>query len=293
MEITTRTRLVALLGWPVSHSRSPQMQNAAFVSHGLDYVYLGFAVAPGRLGDAVRGLLALGAAGANVTIPHKIAAVGLCSGISAVARQAGAVNTLVFAEGQIIGDNTDVEGLRWALTRVGAELAGKHAAILGAGGAARAAVVALLGVGVDRVTVVSRDTARAEAMLADVAMGVFPPRPSRGVIRPEPRKAELVARPWEPEALRDADVIVGATPPTAQLALDLVPPHALVMDTAYVDGDTPLVAAARARGLEAHDGRLMLACQGALSFRLWTGVEAPLSIMQAALGLSPRGGGAV
>src|SRR5689334_9998263 len=145
MTITGRTRVAGVVGWPVSHSLSPAMHNAAFGALGLDWTYVPFAVPPERLAAAVAGLTALGFAGANITIPHKQAVMSLVDEMSPAARAIGAVNTLIM-NGKVYGDNTDWTGFLRALRDVGCEPAGSRAVVLGAGGAARSIVYALASV---------------------------------------------------------------------------------------------------------------------------------------------------
>ena len=150
IEIRGTTTLVGILGWPVSHSLSPPMHNAAFATLGLDWAYVPLPVPPEGLRDAVRGVAAAGFAGANVTIPHKTAVIGLCDEVEDVARRAESVNTLVFRDGQVLGSSTDVTAIAQA---VGG--GGSTALVLGRGGSAKAAVAALSAHGFD-VTVTGR-----------------------------------------------------------------------------------------------------------------------------------------
>lgn len=150
MTIRGTTTLVGLLGWPVAHSLSPPLQNAGFAAAGLDWAYVPLPVSPARLDEAVRGLVALGFAGANVTIPHKQAVLGLCDELDDVARAAGSVNTLVVRAGRLLGSSTDGDAVT-----TGLELRGRRALVLGAGGASRAVVEALTRAGAS-VSVASR-----------------------------------------------------------------------------------------------------------------------------------------
>ena len=241
--IGASTRLVALLGQPVAGSLSPRMQNAAFAARGLDWAYVPVDLGPEALTDAVRGLAAAGFAGANVTMPHKTAAAELCDELDEISRGAGVVNTLVFAEGRIAGFNTDGAAVASAVTA-----AGGRALVLGRGGAARAVAAAL-------------ERAGAETRLV-----------SRG-------------DPGWPPSGDDATILVNATPVRDEL---LVEPrtHQQVVDLAYrADaGPTALVAAARAAGCATViDGAEILVRQGAVSFRLWTGLPAPVEVMRAAI----------
>jgi shikimate dehydrogenase len=232
--ISATTRLVALLGQPVSESLSPRMQNAAFAARALDWAYAACEVAPEALPEAVRGLVALGFAGANVTIPHKRAAAELSD-----EAEGPAVNTLVFRDRRVLGFNTD--------KAIVAGIEAQRVCLIGAGGAAEALRPALA-----------------------------------GEVRAFSRSGD-----WPPDA-SDADLIVNATPVRDEL---LVEPRAgqTVVDLAYrADGrPTALVEAARAAGCEVVDGLEALVRQGAASFELWTGVEAPVDVMRAALRLSP------
>ena len=160
------TRVYGIIGWPVEHSRSPLMQNAAFRSLGLDCVYVPFAVPPERLAQAVQGMRALGVAGWNVTIPHKTAIMPLLDDLSPEAVRAGAVNTVLNQAGRLIGYNTDGAGLVIALEReLDCRVAGLKMVVLGAGGAARGAVAALAAAGVARITVVNRTLSTAQSLV--------------------------------------------------------------------------------------------------------------------------------
>jgi shikimate dehydrogenase len=241
---TATTRLVALLGHPVAHSLSPRMHNAAFAVRALDWAYVACDVDPDALPAAVAGLRALGFAGANVTIPHKGAVAELCDAVDDLSRRSGAVNTLVFRDGRIVGANTDGPAVADAVHATQG-----HVLVLGRGGAARAAAVAL------------EDAGSASVRLASRADADWPP-------------------PAE-----DATILVNATPLRDETP---VPPraHQQVVDLAYrADGrPTALVAAAREAGCETVvDGLEILVRQGAASFELWTGVPAPLDAMRAAV----------
>lgn len=276
------TRVYGVLGWPVAHSRSPAMHNAAFAAVGIDATYVRFPVEPHAIADAVRGLFALGIAGASVTVPHKTAVLALLDSIDDDARAVGAVNTIVSLahapghEGALLhGTNTDVGGLVRALREAGAELSGAHALVLGAGGAARAAVFGLVRAGA-LVTVAARHVERARS-LSSSALALSDEAGLR-------------------DALGRADLVVQATSATmqtgddgearafvAQLPLEALRPEALVTDMAYAPRDSALLVAARAQGSRTLDGTAMLLHQGALAFELWTGLPAPLAVMRAAL----------
>ncbi len=256
MTITAAARLAGVLGWPVAHSRSPRLHGHWIARHGLDAAYLPLPVRPERFGAAVRALVDLGFAGANVTIPHKEAAFALCDSRTARAERAGAVNTLVFRDGRVEGDCTDGWGFVQSLG--GLDVARGPAVVLGAGGAARAVVAALLDEGCPRVVVVNRSRARAEALAGALGGAV-----------------EVAEAP----SLGGCALLVNATslgmrgqPP---LALDVatLPAEAVVADIVYAPLETPLLAAARARGLRGVDGLGMLLHQARGGFEAWFGVR--------------------
>jgi shikimate dehydrogenase len=200
--LTATTRLVALLGHPVSGSLSPRMQNAAFAARGLDWAYVACDVEPARVGEAVRGLAALGFAGANITVPHKLAVLDLCDELDPVAEHAGSVNTLVFRDGRVLGSSTDA--------RVLDDVRATRGAVIGAGGAARAFIGALEAAGVEHRIFSRRGEWPPDVADADVVVNattvrddaLFAPRAGQTVIdlpyRPDSRPTALSA------AARDA-----------------------------------------------------------------------------------------
>jgi len=241
---------------------SPQIHAAAFAATGLDLAYLAFAVPRARLTDAVRGLGALGALGANVTVPHKQAVLVLADTVGEDARLAGAANTLTWEGGALAADNTDAPGLARVLADVGLR-PGDPVVLFGAGGAALAAAVALGRVGA-RVEVVAR---RAEAAAA-VGERVVHAGGGLGPA-PDPRLV-LNATPLGLHGEQVPDRFLHLGP--GQVALDLV----------YGPEPTPFLRAAAAAGARAVDGRALLVAQAALSFERWTGVRPPLSAMSRA-----------
>ncbi|HEV2758415.1 MAG TPA: shikimate dehydrogenase [Acidimicrobiales bacterium] len=266
------TRLAAVLGFPVRHSLSPAMHNAAFRELGLDWIYLAFEVAPDSVEAAFAGARALGFGGLSVTIPHKTAALDAVDEATAAARAIGAVNTIVFRrDGSLLGDNTDGAGFLASLADEGFDPNGRMCAVVGGGGAARAVVHALAGAGATEVMVVNRTPERAESAAA---------------------LAGAAGRAGKASALGQFDLVVNATPlglagPDAdvlpfdshllgrgQLLVDLVPNPAV----------TPLMRAARDHGARVAGGLGMLVHQGALAFELWTGRPAPVGVMRAAAG---------
>lgn len=277
--VSAGTAVYGVVGHPVSHSLSPAMQGAAFRACGIDACYHAFDVTAEGLEAALAGALALGLRGLNVTVPHKRAALALASSADDGARFAGAANTLVPEARGWRAHNTDVEGLLLALRRdLAFEPRGRRCLVLGAGGAARAAVVALGGAGAQEIRVANRNGGRAEKLVAELG--------------PRLAATALAAVPLHrtPEQLHACDLVVSATP----LGLDpqgrwpwpveRMPRGVLVYDMAYrPGGETPLVRQARDAGLAAASGLSMLLCQGALAFQLWTGRDAPWDAMQEAL----------
>lgn len=257
--LTGKARLAGVLGWPVSHSRSPRLHGFWLRRHGIDGAYLPLPVAPDDFAGAVRALVALGFRGVNVTIPHKEAAFALCDEVDDVARRMGAANTLVFRDGRIHGSNTDGFGFMESLSEQasGWRAADGPAVLLGAGGAARAIAVALLQAGCPKLTIVNRGVARAEELAAGLE-----------------GKVEVSSTP----PLEDAMLLVNSTSlgmegqPPLEIDLSPMPSRAVVADAVYVPLETPLLAAARARGLRCVDGLGMLLHQARPGFAEWFGL---------------------
>jgi shikimate dehydrogenase len=264
-------RFLGVLGWPLRHTLSPVMQNAAFRAAGLEWHYLAFPVPPEELGAAIEGLRSLGAVGANVTMPHKEAVLALLDEVSGDARELGAVNTIQRVGGRLVGHNTDLDGFREFVSGdAGIEVAGRSAVVLGAGGAARAVTVALDDLGAASIVVCARR-----------------PRAARAVARLA-RRARREGAGWDGVDARvtRADVVINSTPLGSQ-GEDPAPgasfrPGQAVVDLVYHPPATPLVERARAAGADAWGGLGMLVRQGAASFRIWTGRGAPIETMSAA-----------
>ena len=259
------TRLAGVMGWPVAHSRSPQMHNAAFDALGLDWVYVPLAVPEAGIDRALRALPDLGFAGVNVTIPHKQRVCELCDTLSDEAARAHSVNTVVVGEdGMLNGHTTDGRGM---LGAIGLPLP-EDALVVGSGGAARAAVVALQDAGLE-VRVSARNREAAEALGAEVD-------------------------PWPAE--RPASLLVNATPvgqagaaDELPVAEELIAAAEIACDLTYRgDGrETGLVATAARHGVRVIDGLDVLVFQGVLAFELFTGREPPLDVMHAAVRGTP------
>lgn len=293
--IRSTTRLVGLLGWPVAHSLSPRMHNAAYAALGLDWAYLPLPVAPGRVGDAVRGLAALGFAGANVTVPHKEAVLPFLDELTPVAQAIAAVNTIVVRpDGSLLGDNTDGAGFMADLGEHGLEVGRGRAqtsadkvitqdhsrssafirvqsvVVLGAGGAARGVAYALAQAGAD-VTIANRTLDKAQA-LCQTMIAALPQAAGR-----------VLAARWPddlPALAAKATLIVNTTSlglhegdPLPWDAAIPFRPGQVVYDLIY-NRPTELLALARAGGATAIPGLGMLIHQGALAAALWTGHDA-------------------
>lgn len=275
--IDGKTRLAGVVGWPVSHSRSPLMQNYWCRRYGVNGAYVPLPVAtsvvpvseseaagapsaPSALETALRGLMAAGFKGVNVTIPHKEAAFALCDVLTPTAQRAGAANTLSFVDGRIEGDCTDGSGFCENLEAHGVEVKGT-ALVLGAGGAARAVAAALLDRGC-HVIVSNRSPERAQKLVEALEGGE--------------------AVPWEewPDALEKATLLVNATSLGMKgragldwnAALEKAPKTLCVADIVYTPRETPLLRAAQTRGLRTVDGLGMLIHQARLGFHAWFGV---------------------
>lgn len=266
-ETRTATRL-GVLGWPVAHSRSPAMQNAALQALGLGrWRYQLLPVPPAAFEETVRALGAAGFRGANVTIPHKQAALGIATSATDAARRIGAANTLTFGEGEIHADNTDAPGFLAALPEP--PQAGATALVLGAGGSARAVVHALLGAGTD-VYVWNRTPQRASSLVQELG----------GRAVEDARPADLLVNCTAAGLLQPSTDFEGLP-----VRADSLSTYATVVDLVYRPGGTALIGAAASAGCRTVDGLEVLVRQGALSLEAWTGLPAPVHVMrEAALG---------
>lgn len=253
-----------VIGWPLDATLSPAIHNAAFRRLGLDWVYLTLPVPPERLEDAVRGLRALGALGANVTIPHKEKCIEYLDELSGDARAIGAVNTIQRVGDRLVGHNTDIDGFKeFVVGDAGIAIEGRSILVLGSGGAARAIVKATTDLGAAKVVVAARDV-DAAAEVAGLGGTVSETIPLESI-----------------DAATTADVVVNATP------LDDPAPALgwagkVAIDLRYLPPVTPFMERARRGGAEAWGGIGMLVRQAAASFRIWTGQDPPLAAMSAA-----------
>jgi shikimate dehydrogenase len=258
---------LGVLGWPVAHSRSPAMQRAALDALGLrGWSYQLLPVPPALFAETVRALPGAGFVGANVTVPHKRAALDLADSAGVAAREIGAANTLSFVGGAIEAENTDAPGLIAALA---IDPAGCSAVVLGAGGTARAAAWALRDAGA-QVAVSNRTHERATELAA--ALGIEAIR--------TPRAADLLVNATT--VGMDGYTSAAAALRSLGLDSDLLASCAHVIDFVYAAEPTPIVAAAHKLGVHFVDGLAILVAQGALSFERWTGLSAPVGVMDAA-----------
>lgn len=278
------TRSAWVLAHPVGHSLSPVMQGAAFLAMGVDARYGALDVTPEDLPAAFERLRAPDVLGANLSLPHKHAALRLVDAATAEAEALGAVNTVVNEAGRLLGANTDVGGFIAALLGLAPELAGGgfRAVTLGAGGAARAVVWGLVRLG-GEVGVVNRDPERAEELVRRLERAGLPAGRAKAVL---PRQLDL----------RGADLLVNTTsvgmagggapaelPLLARWEFERLEDRAVVSDLVYRPARTPLLALAAERGLRHQNGVAMLVEQGAEAFELWTGLAAPREVMRRAV----------
>ncbi len=266
---------LGVLGWPVAHSRSPAIHNAALSALGMEgWRYQRLPVPPRLFEETTRALGGSGFVGANVTIPHKHAALALAAEASETARAIGAANTLTFApDGTIVAENTDAPGL---LAALGDSPRGWRVLVLGAGGSARAAAWALREAGAGEVSIWNRTPERAQALAEDLGV--------RAVATAEP--ADLLVN-CTSVGLQPAQAIERSATETEALnqlglTFDQVGEYSYVVDMVYRSGSTPLLAAARRHGARTLDGLEILVAQGALSFELWTGRRPSLEVMRRA-----------
>ncbi len=278
MAITGHTRVAGVIGWPVRHSKSPALHNAAFRATGLDWVYGAFDVSPGHGRRAVEAMRTLGLAGLSVTMPHKEAAARFADRRSAVAERLGVANTLFWDGEELVADSTDGDGFvaafEYELGRSsGTGFDGATVAVIGAGGAARSIIEALGRTGAASILVANRSSDKADdaAQLAPQAVPVPLTEPGWG----------------------DVDVIVNATavgmaggpaPGVSVVPADLVSADQVVVDIVYEPERTPLLAMAGEVGATTVGGLGMLIHQAALQFERWTGKPAPIDVMRHSVG---------
>jgi shikimate dehydrogenase len=278
------TKRVVLIGHPVAHSLSGAMQQAAFDDQGIDAAYELWDRAPIALPEAIEEIRGDDFLGANVTIPHKERVVPLVDKLTEEAQATGAVNTITREGHRLVGHNTDVPGFKVALDKlVGRQKMPRHAVVLGAGGGGRAVIYGLIREGFQRVIVFNRHLHRAEAMVKHFGRSAS--------------HMELRAMPWH-ESIIEAELAkskilvnatsIGLTTDVSPIPAEILPPDLLVLDLIYTK--TRLLRDAAAAGATVSDGELMLLHQGAAAFTLWTGLPAPIDLMQKALSTARAGG---
>ena len=279
--ISGKTNMVGLIGWPVSHSVSPPMHNAAFAELGLDWCYVPLPVPlepAERIGEAVRGLRALGLRGANVTVPHKQSVMSYLDYLSLAAQSIGAVNTIkVASDGHLLGDNTDAAGFVADLREHGLDPAGQNAIVLGSGGSARAVVYGLAAAQSRSIAIFNRTFDKAQ-LLATQMQAVFPNCQIAAYHLPD----DLVSMAERADLIVNSTSL-GMTPHTDGLPwVAQVPFHAdqTVYDLVYNPPQTRLLQKAVADGACAISGLGMLIWQGALAFEIWTGQQPPIDLMR-------------
>jgi len=272
---------LAVLGHPVSHSRSPAMQTAALGALGLggEWTYEAIDIEPGEFAERAGKLPGQGFVGVNVTIPHKQAALELADDASEAAERIGAANTLSFRDGGIRADNTDATGLLAALP---GPVEGRKALVLGAGGSARAAVWALAGRGAP-VSVWNRTPERADELVRDLA-AAGARTPAEGLLRPV--SVEQIAGNGYELIINCTAVGMRDEDPFDQLPLDpeRFDGDVVLVDLVYAGSEGRLVQEARRRGATAVEGLEVLVRQGGDSLRIWTGMDPPLDVMRKAAG---------
>ncbi len=264
MILSGRAKLAGIVGWPVTHSRSPRLHGYWLRHHRIDAAYVPLPIRPETFAQGLRMLAAFGFRGVNVTLPHKEAALAACDEVDDQARRLGAVNTIVMKDGRLEGSNTDAFGFLENLAQGAPDWRAREApaVVIGAGGAARAVVAALLDAAVPEIRLVNRTRSRAEmvAQELDGPLRVFD---------------------WEDRAraLARAGLLVNATSlgmvgqPPLDIDLSELPRHAVVNDIVYAPLETPLLAQAARRGLRTVDGLGMLLHQGRPGFEAWFGVK--------------------
>ncbi len=279
MRITGKTKIVGVIGDPVEHSRSPQMHNAAFEALGLDYVYVPFRIEADALPAAIEGFKAINVVGLNVTIPHKQAVIPLIDEISLEVELIGAVNTLIFEDGQIKGDNTDGSGFLDGLTETGLELREDDSAlVIGAGGSARAVVVALGSVGVAPIFIANRTISRAMKLAKDLSETID--ISIHGIGLDDPRLAGIVNN--AALVVNTASVSMDTSKPPL-IRVEWLQPQTAVCDIVYTPPNTRLLMAAAEKGCHTIQGLGMLVHQGAIAFEKWTKAAPPVTTMKGAL----------
>ncbi len=279
--VSGTTKILGVMGFPVSHSLSPIMHNAAIAAMGLDYTYVPFPIPVEDLPAAIAGLKAIQSVqGFNLTIPHKVEVIPLLDEIMPIAKAVGAVNTVKRVENRWVGTNTDVAGFLEPLKLLECGWKLRPALVLGSGGAAKAVVAACLELGCPVIHVVGRDPKKMKKF--------------HGAMTSQLHDYNLRVHPWAsiPHLLEVAGIVINATPigmagdpntPITEAEMDLLPDYAIVYDLIYTPRPTKFLQMASARGLKAIDGLEMLINQGAIGLEWWLDQPVPIEIMRQAL----------
>jgi shikimate dehydrogenase len=276
--ISGKTKICGIIGDPIEHTMSPEMQNAAFKATGSNYIYVPFRVDAAKLEKAIQGVRALNIRGFNITIPHKVSVIPFLDEIDSLAEMIGAVNTVVNSEGILKGYNTDASGFLKALDRENIDISGKKIAILGSGGAARAIAYSLSSKGAN-LTIISRNQSSAVDLAERLKVSF------RTKIKTLEMNEESIN-----DSLAKADLFVNATSlgmmpkvGASPVPAELIKKGLVIFDIIYNPSKTKLLEESEKRGARGISGVEMLVCQGAEAFELWTGVKAPLEIMRTAV----------
>lgn len=281
MKVTGYTKVLGIFGYPVEHSLSPLMQNAAIEAMGLNYIYIPFEIHPEELETAVKGIRSLGISGVNVTVPHKEAVMKFLDEITEEASLIGSVNTIENKNGRLIGHNTDSRGyIRSLREDAGFDPKGKRALIIGAGGAARGIAFGLFLEGVSEIIIANRTIEKAEEIKINIT--------ERDRHKSIQIKTAHLSYLKEPQILSSVDLIVNTTSmglegraPDVDFAS--TSPHVLISDIAYKPPITSFLKKAQDAGRKTLGGLGMLLYQGAISFEIWTSNKAPVDVMKKAL----------
>jgi shikimate dehydrogenase len=272
---------LGIFGWPVAHSKSPQMHEAAARALGISLRYERFAVEPEDLPAAIHAQHAAGIDGYNVTVPHKEAIMSLLDEISTGARAIGAVNTVVRTDGRYVGHNTDAPGFVRSLEDANVSVDGARVTVVGAGGAARAGVIGLADAGAASIVVLSRRPEQAAELVRSLRKHIDCPLEHGAISNGSSAfdKSDLLVQASSATLESNPNAIAFAQ----ALPLEALPDHATVVDMVYRPLQTAVLSRAAALGLKTIDGLGMLLHQGAIAFEMWTGFEPPLDVMRTAL----------
>lgn len=279
MNITGKTKTLGIFGHPISHTLSPAMHNAVIKALGLDMVYLPFEVKPSNLKEAINGIKSLGIIGVNITIPHKESVIRFLDDISEEARLVGAVNTIVNKNGKLVGHNTDGYGYIDSLKEeLGFNPKSKRIIIIGAGGAARGILSTLAAQKPKAITIANRTLSRAVSLI----------KAFKGKFRNTRFEAIDLDNNMLKMSFNSVDLLINTTSvgmkqgKALKISLETLPKIAIVSDIIYNPLETLLLKKAKKLGLTTHGGLGMLVHQGARSFKLWTGMDAPMNVMRKA-----------